>query len=288
VRTYLRGYGRGRLEEIPLGSDGRTDLDALEQKLGDDVAAAALGYPNFYGVIEDLRAAAALCKRRGALTISATTEALALGLLASPGSCGADIAVAEGQSLGLPVSYGGPGVGLFATRAEHVRQMPGRLVGETIDDRGRRGYVLTLSTREQHIRREKATSNICTNQGLAALAVTVFLGLAGRRGLRALAAQNARAAHETASRLQSEAGLAPVFTAPFFNEFVVPEPRKARWYEQAVAAGVIPGVRLQQIAPDDAAARRRLLITVTECNTPAQIDALVAVLGEQQRAHASA
>jgi glycine dehydrogenase subunit 1 len=287
VRTYLRGYGRGRLEEIPLASDGRTDLDALEQKLGDDVAAAALGYPNFYGVIEDLRAAAALCKRRGALTISATTEALALGLLASPGACGADIAVAEGQSLGLPISYGGPGVGLFATRSEHVRQMPGRLVGETIDDRGRRGYVLTLSTREQHIRREKATSNICTNQGLAALAVTVFLGLAGRHGLRALAAQNVRAAHETAARLQAEAGLAPVFAAPFFNEFTVPEPRKARWYEQAIAAGVIPGVRLAKIAPDDPSARGRLLITVTECNTSAQIDALVATLAEQQRAQAN-
>ncbi len=287
VRTYLRGYGRGRLEEIPLGADGRTDLDALERALGDDVAAAAVGYPSFYGIVEDLRAAAALCRRRGALTISATTEALALALLASPGSCGVDIAVAEGQSLGLPVSYGGPGVGLFAARSEYLRQMPGRLVGQTIDDRGRRGYVLTLSTREQHIRREKATSNICTNQGLAALAVTVFLGLAGRRGLRALATQNARVAHEAAQRL-AEAGLPQAFAAPFFNEFVVAEPQRPRWYEQALAAGVVPGVRLQRLAPNDAAARGRLLVTVTECNTPAQLDALVDVLRDRAKAQANA
>jgi glycine dehydrogenase subunit 1 len=288
VRTYLRGYGRGRLEEIPLGADGRTDLDALEQKLDESVAAIAVGYPSFYGVIDDLRSAAALAHRRGALAISATTEALALGLLAPPGACGADIAVAEGQSLGLAQSYGGPGVGLFATRQDYLRQMPGRLVGQTVDDSGRRGYVLTLSTREQHIRREKATSNICTNQGLAALAVTVFLGLAGRRGLRALAAQNVRIAHEVAARLRDENGTSPVFSAPFFNEFTIDEPRRARWHEEALAAGVVPGVRLQKVAPGDAAARGRLLVTVTEMNTPEQIDALVAVLGDRQRAHASA
>src|SRR5688572_14940172 len=179
VRTYLEGYGRGTVEEVPLAADGTTDLDALASLLDERVAVLAVGYPNFYGVIESLAAASELAHRSGALAVSATPEALALALLAAPGACGIDIAVAEGQSFGLPMAYGGPGVGLFATRSAHVRQMPGRLVGETLDDRGRRGYVLTLSTREQHIRREKATSNICTNQGLAALAVTVYLGLAG-------------------------------------------------------------------------------------------------------------
>jgi glycine dehydrogenase subunit 1 len=283
VRSYLSGYGRGTVEEVPLGADGRTDLDALAGMLDEQVAVVALGYPNFYGVIEDLRVTSERVHKSGALAVSATTEALSLALLASPGSCGIDIAVAEGQSLGLSMSYGGPGVGFFATRAAHVRQMPGRLVGETLDDRGRRGYVLTLSTREQHIRREKATSNICTNQGLAALAVTAYLGVTGRRGLRALAIENARRAHDTARKIEADTGLSPVFSAPFFNEFTIPEPRTAGWFDAAVASGVVPGVRLQRLC-DDTAAKGRLLVTVTECTTPDDVAALTAALGGGQHA----
>ena len=275
VATYLEGYGRGRLESVPLAADGRTDLGALEAALGEDVAMVAIGYPNVLGVVDDLAAAARLASAQGALTVSATTEALALALLRSPGECGADIAVGEGQSLGLAVSYGGPGVGLFATRAAHLRQVPGRLVGETVDDHGRRGFVLTLSTREQHIRREKATSNICTNQGLAALTVTAYLGLAGRRGLRDLAALNTARAHEVAERLKAEAGAKLACSAPFFNEFVIEEPKEPGWYDRCVGEGIVPGVLLGALPGAEPSWRGRLLITVTECNTTTEIDALV-------------
>jgi glycine dehydrogenase subunit 1 len=278
VRTYLEGYGRGEIEVVGLASDGRTNAASLEAALGDDVAAVCIGYPNLLGVIDDLPAAAKAAASHGALAVSVTTEALALALLRAPGDCGADIAVAEGQSLGLPVSYGGPGVGLFASRAEYLRQMPGRLVGRTVDDDGRPGFVLTLSTREQHIRRDKATSNICTNQGLAALAITVYLGLAGRRGLRELAALNARKAHDVANRLAKEAGAAPVFDAPFFNEFVIDEPAQPGWYDECVAVGLVPGVRLDQLYESDPAWRGKLLVTVTECSAPADVDALVAAV----------
>lgn len=284
VRTYLDGYGRGRLETVPVAADGRTDYDALDAALGDDVAAVCIGYPNFFGVIEDLERATKSARDAGAVAVSATAESLSLALLRSPGECGVDIAVAEGQSLGLPVSYGGPGVGLFATRTRHVRQMPGRLVGETVDDDGRRGYVLTLATREQHIRREKATSNICTNQGLAALACTTYLGLAGRVGLRRLAELNVARAHGVASRLSEEAGLSPVFGAPFFNEFVVEEPRVQGWFERAVERGVVPGVRLGEVLPGDDSMRGRILVTVTECNSDDDIEALVETLSARKAA----
>ena len=284
VETYLDGYGRGRLESIPLAADGRTDLAALQSALGDDVATVCVGYPNFFGAVEDLSEAAGLAQAAGAIAISATAESLSLAMLRSPGDCGVDIAVAEGQSLGLPVSYGGPGVGLFATRTRHVRQMPGRLVGRTVDDREQCGYVLTLATREQHIRREKATSNICTNQGLAALACTTYLGLAGRVGLRRLAEKNAVRAHHVAARLRDEAGAKLVYGAPFFNEFVIEEPRTPGWFERAVKRGVVPGVRLGELFPDDEAMRGRVLITVTECNSDEDIDALVESLLAQRAA----
>lgn len=284
ARTYLAGYGRGEVQEVPLAADGRTDLEALESMLGDDVAAVCTGYPNFFGVIDDLGAASRLAKRAGALSISVTSEALSLALLRTPGSCGVDVAVAEGQSFGLPTSFGGPGCGLFASRAAYVRQMPGRLVGETVDEQGRRGYVLTLATREQHIRREKATSNICTNQGLAALCVTVFLGLTGRKGLRALAVENARAAHAAAERLRREAGIVPSFASPFFNEFTVDVPDLDAAYDRCVAAGVVPGVRVSQLLPGRPEHAGRLLIAVTECNRPADLDVLVSRLATRRAA----
>ena len=275
ARTYLCGYGRGEIVEVPLAADGRTDLRALEALLGDDVAAVAIGYPNFFGAIEDLASASRLAKRAGALSISATTEALALALLRTPAACGVDIAVAEGQSFGLATSFGGPGLGLFATRAAYMRQMPGRLVGETVDEDGRRGYVLTLATREQHIRRDKATSNICTNQGLAALCATVFLGLAGRRGLRELAVENTRAAHRVAERLRREAGVELSFRAPFFNEFSVEGPDCEQMVVRAVAGGLVPGLRVASLLPERREHRNRLLVAVTECTSEAEIDMLV-------------
>jgi glycine dehydrogenase subunit 1 len=278
VTTYLEGYGRGVVEIVPLAADGRTDLTALERALGDDVAAVCVGYPSFVGVIDDLAAIARAANARGALTVSVTTEALSLALLRSPGECGADVAVAEGQSLGLPVSYGGPGVGLFATRAAYLRQLPGRLVGRTVDDAGRPGFVLTLSTREQHIRREKATSNICTNQGLAALAITAYLALAGRRGLREIATLNAARAKEASERLAAEAAAPRVYAAPFFNEFVIDEPARAGWFDECAARGVVPGVRIGELPGADPGWRGKLLVTVTECNTRADVDALISAV----------
>ncbi|MFQ5351723.1 MAG: aminomethyl-transferring glycine dehydrogenase subunit GcvPA, partial [Candidatus Binatia bacterium] len=283
VRTYIEGYGRGRVVLVPLAADGRTDLGRLEGLLSEDVAAVCTGYPNFYGVIDDLSGVSKLAKGCGALSISVTQEALALALLRSPGSCGAEVAVAEGQSFGLPLSWGGPGVGLFAVRGEYIRQMPGRLVGETVDEDGRRGYVLTLSTREQHIRRDRATSNICTNQGLAALAVTVYLGLAGRCGLRQLAELNAARAHQLASRLSVEVGLEPAFSGPFFNEFAVDVGGQG-WFEDSVSRGIVPGVRLAALAEaDQRCPEDRMLISVTECNSDSDFDALIEELKRAAR-----
>jgi glycine dehydrogenase subunit 1 len=191
-----------------------------------------------------------------------------------PGALGADIAVGEGQSLGLPMSYGGPGVGLFAIRERLVRHMPGRVVGATVDAEGRRGYVLTLATREQHIRRERATSNICTNQALCALGVAMYLSLLGRRGLRDLAMLNYRKAHRAAMQLAS-AGARLRFTAPFFNEFVVEvRDARARW-EDLASRGLLAGVPLDTWYPELADC---LLIAVTEVHRPDDIDRLVGEL----------
>jgi glycine cleavage system P protein (glycine dehydrogenase) subunit 1 len=275
--TVAGGEGEHRVElvEAPIGSDGRTACDWLASALNDETAAVVVGYPNFFGVVEDLDSIAGLAHARGALLLTATTEAIALGLLKPPGACGADIAVAEGQSLGVPMSYGGPGVGLFATRSEFVRMMPGRLVGEAADGAGRRGYVLTLATREQHIRREKATSNICTNQGLIALAVTVYLSTVGKAGLRELAIANTAAAHRTAERLLRMERWQPQFSAPFFNEFVMRGSAAEAAWQAANARGVLAGVPLRRWYPELSDA---LLLCVTESHDAAAVDALVEAL----------
>jgi glycine dehydrogenase subunit 1 len=167
IGTYLNGVPDVQIVELPWGADGRVDAVVLEHQLSPHVACVVVGYPNVFGVVEDVATLSTVTHQAGALLVTATTEAMALGLLKAPGEVGADIAVAEGQSFGIPVSYGGPGVGLFACRERFVRNMPGRLVGETVDHEGRRGFVLTLATREQHIRRERATSNICTSNARA-------------------------------------------------------------------------------------------------------------------------
>jgi glycine dehydrogenase subunit 1 len=281
VRTYLRGLSDIEVREVAFGDDGRTDPAALRAALGPGTLCVVLGQPNVFGVIEDLAALASLARDAGALVVSATTEALALALVRSPGASGADIAVAEGQSFGLPMSYGGPGVGLFATHERYVRAMPGRIVGETVDGEGRRGFVLTLATREQHIRRERATSNICTNQGLCALAVTVHLAMLGRNGLRQVARVNYAAAHGAAARLEA-AGLALRFGTPFFNEFVVRVPdAEACWQRLAEHDGVVAGYPLGRWYPE---LGDTLLVCVTETHGRDQVARLVDALAPAARA----
>jgi glycine dehydrogenase subunit 1 len=208
----------------------------------------------------------------------AITEAMSLGLLKSPGACGADIVVAEGQSFGVPLSFGGPYVGLFATREKYARQIPGRLVGEAYDKKGRRGFVLTLATREQHIRREKATSNICTNEGLIALAATVYLETMGRRGVQEAAHQCAQKAAYAARAIAKLNGYSLPFTGPFFNEFVVGGPGRAvdllaRLGKEKAIDG---GIALSRFIPDRP---NDFLVCVTETNSRAQIDQLIQALG---------
>jgi glycine dehydrogenase subunit 1 len=276
VRTYLEGAVDTELLEAPFGADGRLDPAWLTEHVDQHTAAVMVGYPNVFGVIEDLAAVRAVAAARGALLVTATAEPLALALLRAPGDCGAEIAVGDGQSFGVPLSYGGPGVGLFATRMKDVRSMPGRLVGEARDDAGRRGYVLTLATREQHIRRERATSNICTNHGLIALAATVYLCLHGRHGLRALAHVNLARAHRAARALTTGGRWRMAFTGPFFNEFAVRGAGAAAALDAARANGVLAGVPLGAWYPelDDA-----MLLAVTEVHDDAALARLAAELG---------
>jgi len=274
IRAYIDGSGEIEIIEAPYAADGRTDADWLAQHIDEQTAAVLVGYPNFFGVVEDLASVAALAHQRDALFITSTAEPLALGILKAPGSFGADIAVAEGQSLGIPVSYGGPGVGLFATRTQFVRTMPGRLAGEAYDGAERRGYVLTLATREQHIRREKATSNICTNQGLMSLAFTVHMSTLGKAGLHRLAVANTAVAHRTAHSLL-EVGCTQPFAAPYFNEVVIKKAgAKERW-QKACRQGLVAGVPLDRWYPELTDA---LLICVTEVHDEAARQQLVEAL----------
>jgi glycine dehydrogenase subunit 1 len=275
ITTYVQGLSDVVVKEIALDGAGRTDLQAVRTTSDADTLCLVAGYPNVLGVIEPLDALAAIVHERGGIMISATPEAMALALVRSPGGAGVDVAVAEGQSFGLPMSFGGPGVGLFATRPEHMRAMPGRIVGETIDARGQRGFVLTLAAREQHIRRQRATSNICTNQGLCALAVTVYLATLGRNGLRRVAEENYRRAHVVAERLRSK-GVKRTTSAPFFNEFVVHAPAIATNWEATIAReGLVPGFPLGRWLPEYPDA---LLICVTEAHSEEQIERLIRVL----------
>ncbi|GAB4183801.1 MAG: aminomethyl-transferring glycine dehydrogenase subunit GcvPA [Geothermobacteraceae bacterium] len=275
LETYCRYLGL-ELVDVPLDATGRTDVAAVERLLDDATAGLLVGYPNFFGVIEPLAQLAELAHERKALLVTATAEAIALGLLKSPGECGADIAVGEGQSFGLPVSYGGPGVGFFAARNKAVRSLPGRLVGETVDGNGQRGFVLTLATREQHIRREKATSNICSNQGLCALMVTIYLSLMGRQGIREVAEQNLAKANYAKEAICALDGFEPVHSAPTFNEFAIRCPKPASEILKALEKdGILGGIDLGRYDADRA---DQLLICVTEQNSREQIDRLVAGL----------
>jgi glycine dehydrogenase subunit 1 len=234
-----------------------------------------VGYPNFFGVIENLGALQPLCAEHGAQLITVTTEALALGLLKAPGDWGADIAVGEGQSLGVPMTLGGPAFGFFGCRKKAVRNIPGRLVGETVDGTNRRGFVLTLATREQHIRREKATSNICTSQTLCTLAATVFMALMGKSGLRRLAEINAARARDACERISREAGLQVRFAGPFFNEFVVRGGDLDARVRRCTADKIVPGITLSPWYPE---LNDSLLICVTDMNEGEEVERLVRAL----------
>src|SRR6476469_8007751 len=223
ARTYTQ---HGEAEIVEAAFDAKTGC-LTDVDLDDKTAALVVQSPNFFGCVEDLTALAEKAHAVGALFVVVVTEAISFGLLKSPGSCGADIVVGEGQSWGVPMSFGGPHVGLFATQEKFIRQMPGRLCGIAYDKNGNRGFVLTLSTREQHIRREKATSNICTNQGLIALAATIYMETMGKKGLQEVAMQNAQKAAYAAKQIASVDDYSLPFSSPVFNEFVVRGPRPA-------------------------------------------------------------
>lgn len=270
--TYVKNLGI-ELVEIPWGTDGRLDPVALAAELDDRTASVLVQSPNFFGVVEDLEALSATAHGKKALLIQAFTEAMSLPLLKPSGACGVDVVAGEGQSFGVPLSFGGPYLGIFATTSANLRQMPGRLVGATQDTEGRRGFVLTLSTREQHIRREKATSNICSNEGLCALMAAIFLSYAGRSGLRDVAEQNVSKAQYALNRLTSIPGVTRAFTGPIFNEFVLnlpvdPHDFARRCKDQAI----VPGVPMKWFYTG---MENAMLFCVTEMNTREQIDRLV-------------
>ena len=258
--TYFRHQGLPVQTVDCDAESGQVDLDDLEARLSGEVAAVILQSPNFFGIVEQVREAADLAHKHGALLVVVFSEAVSLGLLAPPAE--ADIVAGELQSFAHPPSYGGPYVGVLATKAKHIRQMPGRLVGETVDAGGRRAFCLTLATREQHIRRARATSNICTNQALVALMATIYLALMGRRGLRELAEQNLAKAAFLADSLRA-AGAELPFSGPFFNEFVV-RPRGTSAVsvnERALRERIVGGLELDRFFPELAGA---LLVCATE------------------------
>jgi len=245
-----------------------------------ETACVVVQYPDFFGRVRDYTALAGACHAAGALLVVVVTEVVSLGLLKPPGEMGADIVAGEGQSLGNAASFGGPTVGLMAVRGSFLRQMPGRLAGQTMDVDGRRGFVLTLSTREQHIRREKATSNICTNSGLCALAFTIHITLLGEQGLVRLAELNHSNTVELADRLAAVPGV-DVLNDTFFNELTVRLPKPAAGVVDAMAErGVLGGIPVSRLYPDNPDLRNLLLVAATELNSSDDMDALVATLTE--------
>jgi glycine dehydrogenase subunit 1 len=280
MRTYAQHQGL-EAKTLPFGEDGRLDLAALEQSVTGETACVLVQSPNFFGVIEDIPAIAAMVHKQGALLIVSIAEAVSLGVVRPPVE--ADIVSLEAQSFGVALSYGGPYCGVIAAKEKYLRQMPGRLVGETKDTQGRRGFVLTLSTREQHIRREKATSNICTNQALVALMATIFLVVYGKQGLRELALHNLAKADYAAKQFSSIGGARLLFSgSPRFHEFVLetsesPEQLNSLLLQQKV----IGGLPLSRWYPELGHAS---LWCTTELNTRAQIDHAVSLLQHESEA----
>jgi glycine cleavage system P protein (glycine dehydrogenase) subunit 1 len=279
AKTMARFTGDKLETALPeLGPE--PDTAALIGGIDAETSCVVVQYPDILGRIGDLSEIAERAHAAGALLIAVVTEPVALGLIRAPGEMGADIVVGEGQSIGVGLNFGGPYVGLFATRDKYVRQMPGRLAGETVDAEGKRGFVLTLSTREQHIRREKATSNICTNSGLCALAFTIHMTLLGETGLRRLAALNHAGAVAAAERLARVPGVELVNGA-FFNEFTLRLPKEARPVVRALAErGILGGVSLGRLYPGEAALENGLVVAVTETTGDEDVEALAAALEE--------
>jgi glycine dehydrogenase subunit 1 len=271
LTTYAKNQGMPVVEFGYLAESGTLDFADLASKMDEDTGAVIIQTPNFFGIVEQVKAAAEIAHRHGALLIVVFTEAVSLGLLSPPGDEGADIVAGELQSFAISPSYGGPYAGIIAAREKYLRQMPGRLVGETTDSRGNRAFCLTLSTREQHIRREKATSNICTNQALVALMATVFMTVYGKQGLRELAGQNLSKAHYLAGKLK------PRFSGNFFNEFVVRVQGKSpdEVNKALLKKKIIGGLPLGRFYPELADS---VLLCATEMTKRADMDALAEVL----------
>ena len=280
--TYAAGMGL-EIVEIPLGANGLTDASAVDV-LG--ATCVAVQSPNFFGCIEDIAAFAKIAHDAGALCLSVTAEAMSLAVLKTPRECGADIALGEAQSFGLPLGYGGPYAGFIASTKEHVRRLPGRLVGETKDVDGKRAFVLTLQGREQHIRRELATSNICTNQALCALIATVYLATVGSTGLQAIAAANLKRARELREALCRLPGFAAAYDAPTFNEFCLRTPVVAEpLVKRLEAHGILAGLPLSRFYPE---LTHHVLVCATELTTTEDIKRLsLALAKETERAVAA-
>jgi glycine dehydrogenase subunit 1 len=278
-RAVVETYGEGpalRLRTIPL-DDGASDLAAARKAVSAKTAALVIQSPNFYGCLEDVAAAAELAHAAGALLV-VVADPVNLGVLEAPGRLGADIVVGEGQGLGVPMSFGGPNLGVFAAKKELVRRMPGRLVGATVDKDGQRGFVLTLQTREQHIRRAKATSNICTNVALCALMATIYLSTIGKQGLQRVGELSAAKAHYAAEQLTKVPGVSLRFAQPFFKEFTLTLPKSpASIVAKLAKKRILPGVPLKTY---DRTLADCLLVAVTEQRTREEIDAYAAALAE--------
>lgn len=256
---------------------GRSDISEMQKMINDKTAAVIIQSPNFFGVIEKVKEIGEYVKKNKSLLII-STDPISLALLKSPGELGADIVVGEGQCLGNPLSFGGPYLGFFATTKKYLRQMPGRIVGETVDVSGKRGYCLTMQTREQHIRREKATSNICSNQALNALTATIYLSLLGKQGLKEIAELSLQKAHYTHSQLVKNTGVEEEFSLPFFKEFVVKVPVSLdELNSQLLECGIIGGYNLEKDYPE---LKNCWLIAVTEKRSKEDIDLLVRKVGE--------
>lgn len=274
VETYLNRMDC-ELVTVPT-PNGTVASDAVEEAIDDQTACVVIQHPNFYGCLEEVEQISALAHKHGALSI-VSFDPISVGVLKRPGDLGADIAVAEGQTLGTPMQYGGPFLGILACRQKYVRQMPGRLIGQTTDRHGNRCFVLNLQAREQHIRREKATSNICTNQGLMAIRATVYLSLLGPGGLRQVAELSCGKAHYAAQKLSEIEGIEVAFDQPFFKEFTLQCAEGAESViERARSAGFDIGPALKRVAQDEC--DQRLLFAVTECRSRQEIDLLVAAI----------
>jgi len=277
IRTYVKNLGIV-LEEVGYTDSGGVDIEDLKRKLDGQTSAVVSQSPNFFGVVEDLGKISEMAHSAGALSIVVITEPISLGFLEAPGTLGADIVTGEGQSFGIPLSFGGPYLGFMSCSKEFVRQFPGRIAGETKDIEGRRGFVLTLSTREQFIRRERATSNICTNQALCALRATIFLETLGKEGLKDMAWQNIQKANYALEKISQVKGINRRFSGNIFNEFVIELSTDMAEVENDLREkGVIPGLKMGEFYPE---LGNCLLVCVTETHKKEEIDRLVSFLEE--------